>query len=63
MAERQRPRRERVECPVCHEEFDPRHSEDLPFCSFRCKAVDLHQWLDGSYQPPSWEEDEEEYEG
>ena len=24
---------------------------DFPFCSPRCKAVDLSHWLDGGYQP------------
>jgi endogenous inhibitor of DNA gyrase (YacG/DUF329 family) len=29
---------------------------DFPFCSSRCKAVDLSYWLDGAYSVPedSW---------
>ncbi len=29
-----------------------------PFCSPRCKDVDLHRWLSGSYAIPAVEADE-----
>ncbi len=51
---------EEPRCPTCEGPLDPEHPEFLPFCSYRCKAVDLANWLDGTYQPPSWEEEEEE---
>ncbi|MEM1416327.1 MAG: DNA gyrase inhibitor YacG [Myxococcota bacterium] len=28
----------------------------FPFCSPRCRAADLHKWLEGSYAIPSFEE-------
>jgi hypothetical protein len=40
----------RVECPICHkvcdvpEDFGPR-----PFCSKRCKQIDLMNWLEERY--------------
>lgn len=44
----------RIDCPICHrvladapEDFGPR-----PFCSARCKLVDLGNWLDGAYRIP-----------
>ncbi len=36
-------------CPVCHE---PAKSEHAPFCSQRCKDVDLGRWLKGVYVIP-----------
>jgi endogenous inhibitor of DNA gyrase (YacG/DUF329 family) len=32
---------------------------DFPFCSPRCKAVDLSHWLDGGYRIPEdpWGDD------
>jgi endogenous inhibitor of DNA gyrase (YacG/DUF329 family) len=38
-----------VKCPQCQEEFNYYKSEFRPFCSERCKMVDLGHWLDGSY--------------
>lgn len=41
------------ECPTCHKRFTAVRKEDAPhrpFCSQRCKLVDLGRWLDGSYR-------------
>jgi endogenous inhibitor of DNA gyrase (YacG/DUF329 family) len=32
-------------CPTCLRRFDTAHSDALPFCSGRCRLVDLHRWL------------------
>lgn len=32
----------------------------FPFCSERCKLVDLGRWLDGQYQVPVAPDDEDE---
>jgi uncharacterized protein len=32
----------------------------FPFCSERCKLIDLGRWLDGKYQVPVVEEDGDE---
>ncbi len=36
-------------CSVCRRPVDPRFR---PFCSARCKQVDLGRWLDGHYAVP-----------
>ena len=46
----------RKECSICKEEFDfvYKKGEQLPqyfpFCSSRCKQVDLARWLNEKYQ-------------
>jgi endogenous inhibitor of DNA gyrase (YacG/DUF329 family) len=44
----------RIECPICQkvveaapDDFGPR-----PFCSTRCKMVDLGNWLNETYRVP-----------
>jgi len=41
-------------CPICGK---PTVHEFRPFCSKRCKDVDLHRWLGGRYAIPVVEED------
>lgn len=41
-------------CPICGK---PAVHEHSPFCSPRCRQVDLHKWLTGSYAIPVVEED------
>jgi endogenous inhibitor of DNA gyrase (YacG/DUF329 family) len=43
-----------LQCPVCHrkdttEPSDGKRSKYYPFCSDRCKLVDLGAWLDSDY--------------
>lgn len=38
----------RVKCPICRKpvrRIDP----DFPFCSERCRAIDLGKWASGDY--------------
>jgi endogenous inhibitor of DNA gyrase (YacG/DUF329 family) len=42
-------------CPICSR---PTVARYRPFCSRRCRAVDLNRWLTGSYAIPAVEEDE-----
>ena len=45
-------------CPVCRRPaMDARFR---PFCSARCRQVDLGRWLAGDYAIPARPEDEEE---
>jgi hypothetical protein len=44
-------------CPICGR---PASEQTLPFCSPRCRDVDLHRWLSGHYVVPGSENDEEE---
>jgi hypothetical protein len=34
-----------VRCPTCDKSFDPAASPAMPFCSERCRGVDLNRWL------------------
>ncbi|KAB0677780.1 DNA gyrase inhibitor YacG [Aureimonas leprariae] len=43
------PLRPKRECPECGR---PSDRASYPFCSPRCKAVDLNRWLSGSYVIP-----------
>ena len=40
-----------MQCPICKKPVDPR-SRVRPFCSERCKLLDLGNWLDGKYAIP-----------
>jgi endogenous inhibitor of DNA gyrase (YacG/DUF329 family) len=35
-----------VKCPICGKQFEPGQSPAMPFCSQRCRTVDLGRWLD-----------------
>lgn len=52
-----------MKCPICKLEVtDPKPGEPLgayPFCSERCKLIDLGRWLGGKYQIPISDPDEE----
>lgn len=39
-------------CPICRAELDPAPSPSRPFCSPRCKKLDLQNWLTGAYRLP-----------
>ena len=41
-----------IECPNCKETFNYYSSKARPFCSERCKMVDMGQWLNESYTVP-----------
>jgi len=42
-----------LKCPQCGEIFDLATSSSKPFCSERCKLIDLGAWADGSYNIPT----------
>jgi len=40
-------------CPICGEPLPPRdENEAFPFCSSRCRLIDLGGWIDGDYKVP-----------
>ena len=50
-------------CPVCDAQVDLQTTPTVPFCSDRCRLIDLGRWLDESYavpEPKKPEPDEEE---
>lgn len=46
----------RSRCPICGKSIEReepgRPGSVFPFCSSRCRDVDLGRWLDGKYQLP-----------
>jgi len=43
-----------IKCPQCNADFDVSiPSNYKPFCSERCKLIDLGAWADGSYSIPA----------
>lgn len=51
-----KPIRARRPCPECGK---PSAREHYPFCSARCKAVDLNRWLSGAYVIPGADDEDE----
>jgi endogenous inhibitor of DNA gyrase (YacG/DUF329 family) len=47
-------------CPTCRR---PAVKTYRPFCSQRCKDVDLNRWLSGIYAVPAVEAEDEELDG
>jgi len=42
-------------CPICSRTFEIAALGDLPsfpFCSDRCRLIDLGRWIDGKYAVP-----------
>jgi endogenous inhibitor of DNA gyrase (YacG/DUF329 family) len=51
-------------CPICKKPVSkPAPGADAskysPFCSDRCKLIDLGRWIDGKYQIPVVDRDDE----
>ena len=45
-----------VRCPICSKSFAVATIGDLPsfpFCSDRCRLIDLGRWADGAYAIPA----------
>jgi len=40
----------KLRCPTCGTRFDRTDSAYAPFCSERCKLLDLGNWLDERYR-------------
>jgi endogenous inhibitor of DNA gyrase (YacG/DUF329 family) len=49
-------------CPICKHQVDEserdRKDSFFPFCSERCKLIDLGRWLEGKYQIPLRQQDD-----
>jgi endogenous inhibitor of DNA gyrase (YacG/DUF329 family) len=46
-------------CPICRK---PATGASRPFCSERCRDVDLNRWLSNSYSIPAAKDDDEDAE-
>jgi endogenous inhibitor of DNA gyrase (YacG/DUF329 family) len=48
----------RGKCPTCKKPFAVARLDELPsfpFCTDRCKLIDLGRWIDGAYAIPAAE--------
>lgn len=47
----------KVRCPICEQPMPGPTSDwpDYPFCSPRCRLIDLGRWLGGEYRVPAEE--------
>jgi hypothetical protein len=49
----------KIHCPICAKPVE-QSIETFPFCSKRCRLIDLGQWLGGGYRisrPIEWDDD------
>ena len=46
------PRKIKLRCPICKKPTKATDN-DFPFCSERCKQIDLGKWASGGYVIPS----------
>lgn len=52
-----------VPCPICQKRMEVRQLTDwpsFPFCSPKCRLIDLGRWLGEEYRMPAEEEDSDE---
>jgi uncharacterized protein len=53
----------KVRCPICERWMEGESKAEwpeFPFCSRRCKTIDLGRWLGEQYRIPSPDEGEDE---
>lgn len=50
------------QCPTCEKplSLDAKKLPTFPFCSERCRTIDLGRWLNGEYRIPVSHVDEDE---
>jgi len=46
-------------CPVCDAPVDLTTTPTVPFCSDRCRLIDLGRWLDEAYGLPETKQPDE----
>ncbi len=44
-----------MKCPHCGKDFKDSKQPYRPFCSDRCKLIDLGKWISGEYRVPTLE--------
>ena len=50
----------RFECPICGNSFTEAMTTAMPFCSDRCRTIDLSRWMNEEYAVPYERLDDEE---
>jgi uncharacterized protein len=48
-----------MKCPICKKDVEP-GGPYVPFCSDRCRLIDLGNWADGTYHVPATDEPDPE---
>lgn len=41
-----------VKCPTCGKQVEWAGNEHRPFCTEKCKLLDLGEWIEGNYSLP-----------
>jgi endogenous inhibitor of DNA gyrase (YacG/DUF329 family) len=49
-----------MRCPTCKKEVETAGNRFRPFCSERCKLIDLGRWAGGDFRVPTEERPPEE---
>ena len=49
-----------MKCPICRKEVAWEQTPFRPFCSERCKMIDLGNWASGKYRLPLQDEEPED---
>ncbi len=49
----------RVKCPTCRKETAWENNPHRPFCSERCRLIDLGEWMEGRYRIPGQKVEED----
>lgn len=52
-----------MRCPICKTKLTEAMRPHRPFCSARCKSIDLGKWLSEDYRIPVTSDDDEDGEG
>ena len=47
-----------MKCPLCRKETEWSDNQSRPFCSERCRLIDLGRWASGEYSVPGEEVEE-----
>jgi endogenous inhibitor of DNA gyrase (YacG/DUF329 family) len=47
----------RINCPICKKETTWENNPFRPFCSERCRLMDLGKWASGDYRIPGDKKD------
>ncbi len=47
-----------LRCPTCKKAFDTAAAPAMPFCSERCRLIDLGRWFDEEHGLPHIPDDE-----
>ena len=52
----------KFQCPICRKPTDSESNAEFPFCSERCRLVDLGNWATGKYvvSEPLFDESDDE---